>query len=79
MDPDERESSDVCALCGATITADAESFGFGAGNQLCFECAAARGGRYDAERDRWEKPPDVRGISDEAYGAAPHDARRRRS
>jgi hypothetical protein len=79
MDPDEIESAEVCSLCGATITADAESFAFGAGNALCFECATARGGRYDAERDAWDRLPDVSGIADEAYGASPHERRRGRS
>jgi hypothetical protein len=32
---------------------------------LWFACAAARGGLYDAEEDRWIVPPDASGLDDE--------------
>lgn len=79
MEQDEWESSDLCSACGARIEAGAEgSFGFGTENVLCPACAAARGGRYDAEGERWVVEPDLSGLGDEAYGAAPHEQRRRR-
>lgn len=80
MDPNEdRDIPSSCAVCGRAVASDAErSFGFGAGNVLCWDCAEARGGRYDALRDTWETPPDLSGLPDEAYGAAPHEIRRGR-
>jgi hypothetical protein len=74
----EREECDVCCLCGAVLTADSErGFGFGTGNVLCAACATARGGRYDAEREAWAVSPDLSGLPDEAYGAAPRARRPR--
>jgi len=78
MEPEDREALDVCSLCGAVLSANAErAFVFGTGNALCAACATARGGRYDAERDAWEVAPDLGGLADEAYGAAPHEQRGR--
>lgn len=69
MDPLEWESQDVCVLCGETISPEGErGFAFGADNVLCWECATERGGRYDAERDAWETPPDLSDLPDEAFG-----------
>lgn len=76
---EDRERSDVCSLCGARVAAGIDcGFAFGAENVLCFECAAARGGRFDAARDVWDPPPDLTGLRDEAYGASPHEVRGRR-
>jgi hypothetical protein len=77
--PEDREEREACALCGERITPATErAFGFGAGNVLCAACAAARGGRFDADRDVWDVAPDLSGLADEAYGAAPHEMRRGR-
>jgi hypothetical protein len=78
MEPEERDEEGwSCAQCGAAIASVGErSYAFGAGNQLCWTCAVARGGSYDAERDTWERPPDLSGLRDEAYGASPHEVRR---
>lgn len=73
--PDDRELGDVCGLCGASTSESA--FAFGTAGTLCYECSIARGGRFDAGRDRWDPPPDVADLPDEAYGAAPHEKRRR--
>ena len=79
MDPNDLELPRGCAACGREVRSDAErSFGFGAGNVLCWDCAQARGGRYDAGRDTWESAPDLSGLADEAYGSAPHEVRRGR-
>lgn len=78
MDPEEWEGLEACALCGARITSEAEQgFAFGTDGHLCARCATARGGRYDAERDLWDVEPDLSDLPDEAYGAAPHEVRRR--
>jgi len=78
-DSEEREERDVCASCGARIALESErAFGFGTGNVLCAKCAASRGGRYDERRDAWDVPPHLTGLADEAYGSAPHEARRGR-
>jgi hypothetical protein len=79
-DPEDREEREACASCGARIAPESErAFGFGTGNMLCAACASARGGRYDAQRDTWDVAPDLAGLGDEAYGAAPHEQRRGRS
>jgi hypothetical protein len=75
----DRVEREVCAACGQRIAVDSErAFGFGAENALCAACAIQRGGRYDAERDVWDVAPDLAGLDDEAYGAAPHERRRAR-
>ena len=80
MHSEEREDLEVCSLCGAELSLDSQrAFGFGTENVLCAACATARGGRYDAQRDVWEVEPDLEGLADEAYGAAPHEKSRRRS
>jgi hypothetical protein len=78
QEPDDRDVAEVCSACGAAIHEGVQgSFAFGTENALCAGCAAARGGRYDAERDRWDVEPDLAGLGDEAYGASPHEQRRR--
>jgi hypothetical protein len=57
-----------CAECGALISRAAErGFAFGEAEVLCFTCAERRGGRYDADQDRWTLPPSLAGlpVSDE--------------
>jgi len=80
MEPEERDAeAGSCALCGAPVVAGAgRAYAFGAGNLLCGSCAVDRGGAYDAERDVWERAPDLSGLPDEAYGASPHEVRRGR-
>ena len=75
--PEDREEGEICASCGARIVDELESgFAFGTENVLCATCAIRRGGRYDAQRDVWDQPPDLTGLADEAYGASPHEVRR---
>ncbi len=79
IEPEDREECFVCSLCGAQVAAESErAFAFGTENVLCSACATARGGRYDALRDVWDVVPDLAGLADEAYGAAPHEVRRGR-
>ena len=69
----------VALWAGTSAVYGAErAFGFGDENWLCWACAEARGGRYDARREQWERAPDVSGLPDEAYGASPHEIRRGR-
>ena len=79
MQENERDTADVCSACGAAVDESAQgAFGFGTENVLCGACARARGGRYDALRDTWDTLPDLSGLGDEAYGAAPHERSPRR-
>jgi len=80
MEPEDRDlEPGTCVQCGAAVDTGAEpSYAFGTGNQLCWSCAGERGGRYDADRDVWERAPDLSGLADEAYGSAPHEVRRGR-
>jgi hypothetical protein len=78
-EPDDRSEPRRCAQCGASVLSESErAFEFGDENLLCWECATARGGRYDEAADAWEPTPDLGGLSDEAYGASPHEVRRSR-
>ena len=79
MEQEERDSADACSACGAAVEENTQgAFGFGTENVLCGACARARGGRYDPVRDAWDALPDLSGLGDEAYGAAPHERSRRR-
>ena len=79
IDPENRQEREVCVLCGERIASESErAFAFGTDNVLCCACATARGGRYDALHDVWDVAPDLAGLADEAYGAAPHEVRRGR-
>jgi hypothetical protein len=80
-EPDDRfeEEEEVCSVCGAIVGSGSDrGFRFGTGNALCWDCAASRGGRYDAGRDAWDPAPDLTGVPDEAYGASPHEIRKKR-
>lgn len=71
MHREEWEGAEICAACGGPVSAGTErGFSFGLRNALCWSCAVARGGRYDADRDTWTESPDVAGLPDEAYGEA---------
>lgn len=78
MEPEESDwEPGICVQCGAAVGSGAEpGYAFGVGNQLCWSCAAERGGSYDADRDVWERAPGLSGLADEAYGSAPHEGRR---
>jgi hypothetical protein len=76
---EDDEGLETCAACGASVAPGPErGFAFGSGNVLCWQCATARGGRYDEARESWDRAPDLSGLPDEAYGASPHEIERRR-
>lgn len=57
---EELEGLAACALCGAPLRSTDRAYAFDAERDvLCYECAIARGGRYDADEDRWTVPPRV--------------------
>jgi hypothetical protein len=66
MEPEDDELMFSCASCGAPIWTDIDRY-FPASDEtfLCWTCSVQRGGAYDANQDRWTKPPDVSGIADE--------------
>ena len=79
MQDRDEQGSEVCAGCGRSVAAGSEqTYAFGDENFLCAGCAVDRGGRYDEARDVWAVTPDLSGLPDEAYGAAPHERERRR-
>jgi len=67
--PDERDEAvpDACARCGMTIESAGfeRAFAYGLTEVLCFECARALGGVYDAETEGWTVEPDVADLPDE--------------
>jgi hypothetical protein len=61
---EEWDEQVACAECGALISRAAErGFAFGESGVLCFACAERRGGRYDADEDRWTRAPSLAGLS----------------
>jgi hypothetical protein len=49
-----------CAVCGASVdTQGAQAYPIGSQSVLCFECALARGGSFDAAQDRWVEAPRI--------------------
>ena len=59
MEQEEWESDVTeCAACGVDISVGTDPvYAFGQQEALCFECAIARGGQYDADEDRWLVSP----------------------
>jgi hypothetical protein len=50
----------ICSDCGSASEAGrGREFAFGYDGVLCWGCALRRGGRYDARRDSWTRPPRV--------------------
>jgi hypothetical protein len=60
MHRDEADQLDSCAECGAQIRPNTDRGYSGSGGVvLCFDCAVARGGVFDADEDRWSAAPSV--------------------
>jgi hypothetical protein len=59
MHREEADQLVACVECGARIApGTGRGYGFGE-SLLCFSCAIARGGLYDADEDRWTVDPQV--------------------
>ncbi len=59
----ELEDQVACEDCGAQISRSGErGFAFGEEGVLCFACSERRGGRYDADEDRWTVAPSLAGL-----------------
>ena len=57
------EVGQPCADCGAEVIGAADrAFEFGTQGLLCWQCAERRGGRYDAQQERWSVAPDIAGL-----------------
>lgn len=60
MHEEEWLREETCALCNAAIEPGGDcAFYFAEHGVLCFSCAAARGGVYDSDIDRWTRTPHV--------------------
>jgi len=60
MHREEEEREAPCAECGAVVVVAVDrGFAFGEAGVLCFECALKRGGRFDADEERWTVDPRV--------------------
>jgi hypothetical protein len=63
MHRSEAELAARCFGCGAEVQGVSDrAFSFGTRGVLCFDCALARGGRYDEGRDGWVDEPNLDGI-----------------
>jgi hypothetical protein len=61
-----------CSECGVSLWEDdARAFSHAPGEFLCWDCAVAHGGVYDAQGQTWTTPPDV---DDVARGESAHGA-----
>jgi len=66
MNESEWKGVTTCIACGAEVSPEVDrAFACSSDNYLCFECAEARGGVYDADEDRWIAAPDTSGLEDE--------------
>ncbi len=66
MHRSEAEELVECFDCGATIAPALDrAFAISDDAFLCFDCALKRGGVFDADEDRWTKPPRVGDLPDE--------------
>ncbi len=66
MNESEWAETTVCFICGAELSPEVDrAFACSPEIYLCFECAEARGGVYDAGEDRWVVAPDTSGLADE--------------
>jgi hypothetical protein len=62
MHRQESELTEYCHVCGEELDpTDARNFALAPSVVVCFECASRHGGRYDAETERWKKPPSIPG------------------
>ncbi len=52
-----------CVACGNPVCGMDRGFAFGTEGVLCWKCAVARGGEYDAAEDNWTTTPDVAGLT----------------
>ncbi|HEX7480356.1 MAG TPA: hypothetical protein VF331_21325 [Polyangiales bacterium] len=66
----ETEQLINCLVCGAETSIDLDrSFALSEVTGLCFACAVARGGVYDALHDTWSKSPDLSAFPLGAWSA----------
>lgn len=66
MNQNEWAEGTGCSECGAQLSPERNrAFACSPETYLCFACAEARGGVYDAQQDRWIVPPDAAGLDDE--------------
>jgi hypothetical protein len=65
MHRSESEELLRCAACGATLDpSTGRPYPFGPEDDvLCFDCAIARGGSYDGEKERWTRAPRVADLA----------------
>jgi hypothetical protein len=62
VDVAEWEEISECADCAEPVTERTQCFVFGDESILCPECAARRGGQYDATTDQWVVAPNLDGL-----------------
>lgn len=66
MNESEWTEMTTCLGCRAQVSPTIDrAFACSPDTYLCFACAEARGGVYDAGEDRWVVAPDTSGLEDE--------------
>lgn len=66
MNESEWTEVTVCSACGSRVSPERDrAFASSPEVYLCFACAEARGGVYEAGEDRWVVAPDATGLDDE--------------
>ncbi len=60
--PEAREP-DLCADCGAEVSALDRSYAVSDETDLCFACALRRGAQWDEAHDLWLRAPQVADLA----------------
>ncbi len=63
MDRTDETGESICTGCGRPVVGGLQrAYGFGDDQLLCWDCAVARGGSFDAGEDRWAVAPRVEDL-----------------
>ncbi len=62
MHRSESEDESLCISCGTTVSPEDRVYAIKDDVVLCFDCAVARSGAYDEQKDRWTESPSLEGL-----------------
>jgi hypothetical protein len=66
MHRSEAREGVACAACGTVVDlVGGNAYAYGSESALCFDCAVERGGRFDAQQDRWVEAPGLADLARE--------------
>ena len=62
MHRSETDDEVLCVSCGTVVTPEERIFAINDDDVLCFDCAMARSGSYDEQKDLWLRQPSLDGL-----------------